>query len=100
MDRITEQQITDGYIKILSPLEFQFQASKNKDEVHVVDLVEYEGSGSCTCPHFICRIASRLEDPDGDIEPHEKDSQCKHIILARLIIADRFVKGTIENLYK
>ena len=100
MDRITEQQITDGQIKILSPLEFQFQASKNKDEVHVVDLVEYEGSGSCTCPHFICRIASRLEDPDGDIEPHEKDSQCKHIILARLINADRFVKGTIENLYK
>ena len=95
MDRETEEKIIDGRIRIASPLEFHFQTSKSPDEVHLVDLSKYGGSGACWCEHFRFRVEPKLRG--GSIEPYEAGSQCKHIVMARLILGDRLVKASMNN---
>ena len=96
MDKETEQKIIDGRIKIESPLEFHFQTSQNSDEFHLVDLREYNGSGACWCEHFRFRCEPKLKN--GSIQPYEAGSQCKHIVMSRLILGDRLIKASIKTL--
>ena len=95
MDKDTEAKISDGRIRIITPLEFHFETSECKESVHVVDLQKYEGSGDCTCQNFEYRIRPRLIR--GDIDPHEPESQCKHIITAKMILGDRLIKQSIRT---
>ena len=96
MDRETEEKINDGRIRIASPLEIHFQTSKNTDEFHLVDLSEYNGSGACWCENFRFRIEPKLKS--GEILPYEAGSQCKHIVMSRLILGDRLIKAIIKTL--
>jgi len=96
MDKETEEKLKDGRIKILSPLEFHFQTSEKKDEFYLVDLSYNKGSGACWCENFRFRIEPKLKS--GKILPYEAGSQCKHIIMARLILGDKVIKATIEKL--
>ena len=98
MDRATEEKIADGRIAIISPLEFHFQTSRSGDEVHVVDLSKYNGSGACWCEDFRFRVEPKLRN--GDTQPFEAGSQCKHIVMSRLILGDRLIKMSIKNLSK
>ena len=96
MDKKTEGNLKDGRIKILSPLEFHFEASDRKDETYLVDLSYYKGSGACWCEHFRFRIEPKLKS--GEIMPHEEGSQCKHIRQARSILADKVIQASMERL--
>jgi hypothetical protein len=96
MDSETEEKINDGRIRIESPLEFHFQTSESRDEFHLVDLSEYDGSGACFCENFRFRIEPKLKS--GVIFPHEAGSQCKHIVMSRLILGDRLIKASIKTL--
>ena len=96
MDRLTEEKIADGRIIIQSPLDFHLQTSEELDEFHIVDLRRFDGSGACWCENFRFRIEPKLKS--GKVKPYEEGSQCKHIIMARLILGDRLIKITIKNL--
>lgn len=96
MDKETEEKIADGRIRIESPLEFHFQTSESDDEFHLVDLSEYDGSGACWCENFRFRIEPKLKG--GAVLPHEAGSQCKHIVMSRLILGDRLIKASIKTL--
>ena len=93
MDKDTEQRIADGRIKIISPLEIHFLTSDSQEEAHISYLDENNASGSCSCQHFDFRIRPKISR--GEITPHEAGSQCKHIVLARLILGDRLIKASI-----
>jgi len=93
MDKETEERIADGRIKIITPLEIHFLSSDSKTEAHITYLDENDASGSCSCQHFDFRIRPKLKR--GEITPHEAGSQCKHIVLARLILGDRLIKASI-----
>lgn len=93
MDKDTEQRIANGRIKIISPLEIHFLTSDSQEEAHISYLDENNASGSCSCQHFDFRIRPKISR--GEITPHEAGSQCKHIVLARLILGDRLIKASI-----
>ena len=95
MDKETEEKIADGRIRILSPLEFHYTTSESDEECHVVDLSLFQGSGACSCQHFQFRIEPHLRR--GKIQPHEAGSQCKHIVISKLILGDRLIKATIKS---
>ena len=96
MDRLTRKKLEDGRIIILSALEFDFQSTENPDQYNRVDLSMYGGSGACYCEQFRFRIEPKLES--GKVKPHEVGSQCKHIVLARLILGQKVIESTMEKL--
>lgn len=98
MDRLTRKKLQDGRIIIQSALEFNFQSSENPDEYNLVDLSMYGGSGACYCEQFRFRIEPKIKS--GKVKPHEVGSQCKHIILARLILGQKVIESTMKKLKK
>ena len=98
MDKSIEQKIKNGKIIIDDPLEMKFCSSKNPDEYHMVDMSAYGGSGECSCQNFEFRIKPKLKT--GEVQPFEAGSQCKHIILAIMILGDRLVKAVRKQRYE
>lgn len=97
MDKEIRQKLEDGRIIMESALDFLFETSREKTESHLVDLRKYDGSGACWCENFRFRIEPKLKS--GEIKPHEKESQCKHIVTARAILAQKLIDASrkIEN---
>ena len=94
LDLITPEFASGSVI----PLRYLFKSESRNDIVHVVDLEDWNGSGSCTCEHFEFRIAPLLTRQI--IEPHTARSRCVHIRRAREIQADitiQFEKKRREN---
>ena len=74
-----------------APTRYIFEASK-KDSAHVVDLVEHEFIGECSCEHFQMKLLPVLRDAtraDRDANPNKH--RCKHIIAVREGVTNIFI---------
>lgn len=73
-------------IEILDPpYRFLVKSLTRKDNVHLVDLEEYDGYGECSCEYFSFNIRPKLNQ---NIKPKK---QCRHL---------RIVKKHLEFLLK
>lgn len=62
--------------------------SRNGRGEYLVDLTTHGGNGSCTCPHFRCRLEPKVKDG--------KDFRCKHIAGVRDFLADSIIERMVE----
>ena len=69
-------------------LRYYVQSDSNPDEMYIVDLAAYGGSGSCTCADFSCRRVPKLNDGQRLVEA----VFCKHIKAARKHFTDMALK--------
>jgi hypothetical protein len=74
---------------------WMFQSSEGPNEWHLVDLSEWEGSGSCSCQHFQCRIHPLLSVRA--IRPHSDQAKCKHIRRAEKVLLHRVKKTLFQT---
>lgn len=76
------------------PTVWRVESESRPGQHHIVELLNFDGFGECTCEHFQCRIGPGLRDSF-----HEEP--CKHIIPAKLAFADlalaRMVKNALEQ---
>ena len=83
---------------IIGLSEYHFKTSEDKDSVHVVDLTDREGYGSCTCQQWDFRIRPKIGT---EIDPKSEEYMCKHIRRARhlasIVIALYCMDGATNN---
>lgn len=76
---------------------FRYQVKNSfSGETYLVDLLEYFGSGRCSCQDFNIRCAPGLERRFGPGEP----CRCKHIRAARCYLGIELVERLIRNSLK
>lgn len=69
---------------------YVFQSLKQKGYAHVVDLLENDNAGECSCQHFQYRVLPMIKQ--GLLNPHEEKARCKHMRIARQM----FYEAAIE----
>lgn len=79
--------------------------SSVEGEPYLVDLIELDGNGECTCGDFTCVKQKQLRLNDGNIINHgyPNATRCKHINSALLYLADQIIQHKIKedgNLFK
>ena len=79
------------------PLRYWVESSV-ENEPHLVDMLEHNGNGQCSCMHFQvrCQTAYRLNDYRIVNHGYPNATRCKHINTAMLYIADRLIEG-VQN---
>lgn len=84
MNSIPFDELKNKYncVNFLLPLEFHFSASEDRESVHVVDLLDNEMRGSCTCQQWDFRIRPKV---GVSIDPNDEEYMCKHIRRARYL---------------
>ena len=73
------------------PYRFYVASDSNPEVSYLVDLEEYAGNGSCTCQHFMMKMAHRLENSEHPAKPEEL--KCKHIIRAFIFFGQTTIVG-------
>lgn len=60
---------------------------------HFVDLLEYNGNGECSCPHFQIRCQRHYKDNGRVVVNHgmPNATRCKHINTAMMYFADQML---------
>ena len=73
--------------------------SSVEGEPYLVDLIELNGNGECTCGDFTCVKQKQLRLNDGNIINHgyPNATRCKHINSALLYLADQIIQHKIKN---
>lgn len=75
-----EQAAADtGNVRVISEdcMRWLFESRSRRDEWHLVDLSDWECSGSCSCEAFQFRIQPLLACRA--IRPHSDQAKCRHI---------------------
>lgn len=74
---------------------FRFHAhSENSKDVYLVDLEEHGvETGACTCPHFTCRLAPRI-----NLGESGRLVRCKHITAAREVWTNMVAQRIADRL--
>jgi len=85
-----------GVLKVVSDdwTRWHFQSTADSAIYHTVDLLEWDCSGECSCPHFQMRIRPLLAGRV--IKPHSEQAVCKHIRRANKILCYR-VKRQLQR---
>ena len=74
-----------------SPTSFLVESDTRPEEHHLVELLNYNGFGECSCEHFHHRIEPGLKEGF-------PEKPCKHIIAAKFALADRVLMQILENM--
>ena len=74
-----------------SPTRFIFYSKTQKNQAHIVDLIE----GECSCQQYqfiiLPYIKRELIDPD------DASARCKHIVWARELLTNQIIEQLREN---
>jgi hypothetical protein len=68
-------------VEHLEAKRYLFTSSLNPDNVHLVDMDEFEGYGECSCEHFAFKLYPRLRLRKRPLAP-----ACRHLRRARRIL--------------
>lgn len=73
------------------PTVWRVESEARPGQHHIVELLNFDGFGACTCEHFGYRIEPGLRDGF-------PEKPCKHIVEAKLALADAILGKMIENM--
>lgn len=59
---------------------YRVQSKTDPENPHLVDLLEYQGNGECSCPDFYFDKRGNLKAGQ---TPQTKHTMCRHIMIAR-----------------
>ncbi len=85
-------------VVIESPTRYVFNSLTQKDCAHVVDLIENNSHGECSCQHFQYRVLPMIKQ--GIIKQDSEKARCKHIRIARQLFYETAIdayKRVIEQ---
>lgn len=75
------------------PLRFNVRSASRPDIVHLVDLIEYNGNGACSCEEFEFRLAPRLKEGS---QPNAV-WECRHIRRAKRRLVEIVIRTIAEE---
>lgn len=79
-----------------SATRYIFQSLSQKGCAHVVDLLENDLNGECSCQHYQYRITPMIKQ--GIINPESEKARCKHIRIARQLFYEIAIKVVSEKI--
>lgn len=73
------------------PTVWRVESQSRPGQHHIVELLNFEAFGECTCEHFQCRLGPGLRAGFAE-------KPCDHITAAKLAFADVVLEQMIKNL--
>lgn len=78
-----------------SATRYIFQSLSQKGCAHVVDLLENDLNGECSCQHYQYRITPMIKQ--GIIKADSEKARCKHMRIARQLFYEIAIKVLSEK---